>query len=241
MHNLYDNITELQIRADEFFKRIAFHYPHFMDKLGYLQATGRRVFCFGGVLRDLVLYGTTVNPRDIDIVVDGEITSDELVILFFDYFVQKTRFGGVRININGLKVDIWPVKNTWALCNYPQFKNGLESLPFTTFLNIEAILFEIFGSTYNRLIFSNNFFESLQNKTLEINFEPNPYPSLCIVRSIILAKKINFTFGANLLRYIKRYYFQYTIEDFISIQKSHYDEVLLPLEFLQINIPQMLS
>src|SRR6266852_4854476 len=85
---------------------------------------------FGGVLRDLVLYGPAKRPRDIDIVVD--CSPDDLRSWLSSFPFQETRFGGLRIHFRKWSFDIWPLRNTWAFAA-GHMEATFENLPKTTF------------------------------------------------------------------------------------------------------------
>ena len=69
---------------------------------------------FGGTLRDLVVKGSSEQPRDVDVVVD---TPSLIAIesLFRVYIKKRTRFGGLHLNVGLWPIDIWPLPCTWAL------------------------------------------------------------------------------------------------------------------------------
>jgi hypothetical protein len=180
---------------------------------------------FGGTLRDLMLKPSNWLPRDIDIVVD-RVSNDELADEFSDLLARRTRFGGLHLKRHAV-FDLWSLPSTWAI-NAFGLPKTFEELPKTTFLNIEAVAIELCSQRgRGRTIHSDGFFDSLRSKTLEINLEPNPFPELCIVRSLIMAAKLDFAIGERLARYLIK---QRSLTDpkaLIDVQLQHYGIVRL--------------
>ena len=92
-------------------------------------------------------------------------------------------------------------------------------------MNLEAIAVEVWPQKgKGRVVYSGDgqFFEGVANRVVELNREANPFPSLCIVRSLTLAAKLNFSVGPNLARYIVKHASQYSATDYEDVQKKHY-------------------
>ena len=180
---------------------------------------------FGGVLRDLLVLGNAQLPRDVDIVVNVTDAS-ELEDVFGDVLHDKTRFGGLRLRPKGWLIDVWTLNNTWAFRTGFLKNPSFTQLPCTTFLNVEAVAAEIVPqSGYPRRIYSAGFFEAVENKLLDINFEPNPYPALCTVRSIITALRLGFSLSGRLAQYIVNCARELPAQAFVDAQMSHYGNV----------------
>jgi hypothetical protein len=179
---------------------------------------------FGGTLRDLMIYGLSKLPRDVDIVVAGP-TTDELADSFRDFTSRRTRFGGLHLEFGGWMFDVWPLSETWALrhsaAGGPQ--DDFAALPKTTFLNVEAVAVDLAAlHGKSRRIFAHGFFEALADRTLEINFEDNPFPALCVVRSLITAARLRFSIGPKLSKYLIHYGEIFSREELVQVQTSHY-------------------
>jgi hypothetical protein len=185
---------------------------------------GWRGALFGGTLRDLMLYGVSRPPRDVDIVVDGP-TADELARAFADLGSRRTRFGGLHLQFEGWTFDVWPLSETWAFrhLDQPASERDFASLPKTTFLNLEAVAVELAPSRAKmRRVYTNGFFEALANRRLEINFEDNPFPALCVVRTLTTAAGLQFSMGPRLSRYLVHYGRLFSGEELAQIQMNHY-------------------
>jgi hypothetical protein len=181
-------------------------------------------FLFGGTLRDLMVFGASKQPRDVDIVIAGA-TTDELADVFGDLLCKRTRFGGLHLQSRGWMFDIWPLSDTWAF-HQPEYAGSntdFANLPRTTFLNVEAIAVELAttrGKT--RRVYEHGFFEALREQKLEINFEENPFPSLCVVRTLVTAARLQFSIGPKLAKYLVHYGKIFSAEELVEVQVNHY-------------------
>lgn len=81
---------------------------------------------------------------------------------------------------------------------------------------------DLFKTGQARRIYSNGFFDAMRSRTMDINLAENPYPDLCIVRSILLASRIGFSIGPRLVHYIVHYSEKYGLEELLQIQRTHY-------------------
>jgi hypothetical protein len=137
-----------------------------------------------------------VNDESIDAIADAFGKSEE----------DRNRFGGLALDFDGWKVDIWALEETWAFKQQPSFFRGvkaIEALPKTTFLNVEGIAVELNPSPGQaRKIYEHEFFDALQQQTLDINFELNPYPDFCLLRTFLTAFELRFALSFQLLQYI---------------------------------------
>lgn len=184
---------------------------------------------FGGTVRSLMLgYRSTRRPRDVDIVLTS-VDVDRIKSAFSDSFVRKTRFGGVKLQKNDMEFDIWPVDRTWAYVADNTSERTYVNLPKTTFLNIEAIAVDVWPKARGneRKIYTDNdsFFKSILSQTLEINREENPFPSLCVVRSLIMAASLKFRIGPRLSEFIVKYGSVTSTHELEEVQKKHYGKV----------------
>jgi hypothetical protein len=183
---------------------------------------------FGGVPRDLVLYGPSKRPRDVDIVVD--CSPQELDSVVASYPFRRTRFGGFRIAFGKWSFDIWSLRNTWAFASGymdPTFDN----LPKTTFFNVEAIAAQFNTKPRKRRsLYSFGFSEAISSRVLDINFEPNPFPQLCIIRGLVTAARHRFLLSPRLATYILERATRAEIAEIMHAQFAHYGVVHLRTE-----------
>src|SRR5436190_14797207 len=145
----------------------------FREMIDIFRTTQWRAVFFGGVPRDLVLYGPSKRPRDVDIVVD--CSPKELASVVASYAFQRTRFGGFRIALGKWSFDVWSLSNTWAFSS-GYMEPSFDNLPKTTFFNVEAIAAQFNTKPRKkRSFYSFGFSEAISSRVLDINFEPNPF------------------------------------------------------------------
>jgi len=175
---------------------------------------------FGGVLRDLALYGPSERPRDVDIVTN--CSSSELSTWLSGFPVERTRFGGFRVRIHKWNFDIWTLHETWAFTT-GSMKPTFENLPRTTFFNIEGIAAQLNATPgHKRALYSFGFAEAISSKILDINFEPNPFPQLCIIRALLTATRHGLLISSRLAYYIAARADPREIAEIMNAQVRHY-------------------
>lgn len=180
---------------------------------------------FGGTLRDLVVKGSSEQPRDVDVVVDTPSLA-AIELLFRNYIKKQTRFGGLHLNVELWPIDIWPLPRTWALRDRDPAGVSFADLPNTTFLDVEAVAAEIWpASGHPRRIFGERFFSAIERRTLGINHAANPFPELCVVRALISAARLDFRLSESLVNYVITAGADLSPRDLEVIQSSHYGKV----------------
>lgn len=213
---------ELRDRVNSFLTRRTKQRKTLIDAIEALKGCQFPAFVFGGALRDLILRPRRTLPRDVDIVIE-QLRRPVFESLFGPHIRRKTRFGGYHLNIHGWKFDLWPLAETWAFREKLIGEINFENLTKTTFLNIEAIVVRLDSQQFRaREIYSNGFFEAVLEKKLEINLEENPFPILCVLRSLTMAARLDFTIGPRLARYILEVGRKTTPEELCELQWSHY-------------------
>jgi hypothetical protein len=204
-----------------------------------ISSKGLRAVLFGGALRDLVVFGNKQGPRDFDIVVD--VNAEELFDLFHAKVLRRTRFGGLHILHEGWPLDIWPLERTWAF-QHMAIAPSFENLPKTTFLNVEAVAVDLSNPGYwEKALYEDGFFSAIAHRAVEINLRENPYPSLCVVRSLITAWKLSFAIDDKLANYIRRYGASLTLAEIDRIQNEHYGHPQLPSNLIRSWVDDVLK
>ena len=175
-----------------------------IQTVNLMRTRGWTAFAFGGTPRGIYDNGKQYRPRDLDLVFDDEhFLSFESA--FERYIVRRNSYGGLRMNVEGLSIDAWPLKNTWAFRQGWMKPATFENLPATTFLNIDAIIIEITPHRgKQRRVFEKGFFSGWHDKTMDINFEPNPYPAICVARTLHMARRFGFRLSRRLVVYLWR-------------------------------------
>ena len=187
------------------------------------------VIIFGGFVRDY-LFNVENKYRDVDIVVD--VDSNILETLIKKYFntvaVSVNQFNGFKIQLNNISVDIWALKDTWAI------KNGYftkEHLLDTVYLNIDAYAFDLSTRSY---------IDNCDKKTLpneiDICFHINPNEELNLIRCLVLSQK--YKLGVSDL--LKRKIINLIIDknNIEKLQINHYGKVMITINELKTIVSQ---
>ncbi len=200
----------------------------FGSVLDIIREHGWQGVLFGGALRDWVTVGENHPSRDYDIVLDVD-DIDDLETAFSDSIVRRTRFGGLRLQIKSQNFDLWPLRSTWAFRAHPaRFVPSFEALPATTFLDVDAVAISLNVADHRAYrVYSHGFYEAIRRRTIDVNFEPNPYPELCVIRSLVIACQTGFRLGTSLRRYLCEQGTRFGAAEMEAIQSSHYGQIVV--------------
>jgi len=144
-----------------------------------------------------------------------------LIDSFVSNTIRHTRFGGLCLLFGDWRFDVWPLNLTWAF-REKLLDGGIEDLPRSTFLDVEAVAVELTLKESRRRIYSHGFFEAMERRVVDINLETNPFPDLCVIRALLVADRLNFALGPRIVRYISHYSRQFAPEELLETQRSHY-------------------
>ena len=154
-------------RVTRFLSRERSRDSRLHELLEVLGAEGE-AYLFGGVLRDIALFGVDAFMSDLDVVFVGP---DEQLMELERLGATKNRFGGFRIATDWWLVDLWEARQTWAFRSGVREYNGIESLLDTTITNWESVLYGLGGG---RLVCREAYFEDLRRRYLDVVCEENP-------------------------------------------------------------------
>ncbi|MDF3932388.1 hypothetical protein [Pseudomonas citronellolis] len=143
------------------------------DLLNHISETlpNSEIYLFGGVIRDLALFGRNGFNSDIDIVVDGDWPSCKEYLNSIGAKLNK--FGGFRLEVSGWPIDIWSAQETWAIRKGLIEFTGISSLTKTTILNWDAVLM---NWDTRKIICAPNYLDSLKERQMDIVLRENPNP-----------------------------------------------------------------
>ena len=195
---------------------------------------------FSGVIRDFYLnhHGEV---RDLDLVVKHNFHHLESIINNFEEVqYNKNSFGGYKIKISNLTIDIWNAEDTWAFKERKMQQDCIfieENLPKSCFFNFSSIVYDI---KRKKFINSKNFQKFLKTKTLDIILEANPYPELCVINTFYYQDKFELKISKNLKNYIKENFNKIPSHRFESIQVKHFNQVIYPFDILKSRVDNLL-
>ena len=200
-----------------------------------IRRNGWRAVLFGGTLRSLLVsrfvHQRAGRPRDVDIVIQGP----QLKILrqlFAKLITRETRFGGLQLRQAEWLFDVWPLDRTWAIVEDKVRLPSFAYLPRTTFLNVEAVAVDVWPTTpgQEREIYSGDdqFFRAIIDRVVEVNRIENPFPQLCVVRSLVMTHDLGFRMGPKLARYIADHGPTIPDDEMERIQEKHYGLIRVP-------------
>lgn len=181
------------------------------------------VYLFGGVLRDLALLGSKGFNSDIDLIVEGNW--HHFVSYLDSLNAHKNKFGGYRLIIGKIPVDIWHAEETWAIKNGHVTYNGIASLTETTVLNWDAILMNWRTRTF---VHRKNYFEEINERVLDIVLEENPNPlgmAVRVFRHLCLKDARKITPSA--VRYLANCAKIYTYEEIKNAEFKSYRNCII--------------
>lgn len=175
----------------------------FMDFFYELFISGS-AYVVGGYFRDFLLDSKS---RDIDIITD--ISQDLLISLIKNSNASYTinRYGGIKISLQSVELDIWTIDNNWAFKNNLVKLNDndtLNSIAKGCFYNFDSPVINLHTYNYNLRYFN----ECINKKELNILQENSVYKNLNpsieanILRAIYLNKKYNLEFTNNTVNYL---------------------------------------
>ena len=217
--------VELRRRVNWFLHDYGKYRGPMMEVLADFRTTDCNAFIFGGLLRDLMVSRLKSKPRDIDIVI-GQTSAESMATSFSRHLKRRTRFGGLHLSNEGWLFDVWPLEDTWAFRNGLGLAADFAELPKTTFLNVEAVVIELSARPGKmRCVYSAGFFEGIANKIIDINLEENPFPALCVVRSLITAARLQFCLSPRLAQYIEGAMQKISQEELLEVQRYHYGNI----------------
>lgn len=199
----------------------------FIDQL----AQDHAVYFFSGIIRDFFLRRKEKN-RDIDIMIDGEENSVERILQ--NYTFRQNSFGGYKVRVGAGDVDLWHIKNTWAL-THGQTVIDFELhtyIPQTAFFNFSSIIYDYKAKKFH---FTVHFQRFLRDRHIDVVYLPNPNQALCVVNTIYYSKKYNLKISPRLWRFIRKIY-PLHIGQYETVQQKHFGVVLYDEENLKNEI-----
>jgi predicted nucleotidyltransferase len=181
------------------------------------------VYLFGGLIRDIALYGKKGFHSDIDVVVEGNW--EQCIGYLEQLGAERNKFGGYRLVIANWPVDIWNARETWAIKHGFVTYDGISSLTKTTVLNWDAILMN--WRTRN-FVSTENYLSQLERRVIDIVLEDNPDPMGMVVRVLRhLCSKDARKVTANTVIFLATKTNQYSFAELKARELSSYGNTMI--------------
>lgn len=177
------------------------------------------VYIFSGIIRDFFLEIDSI--RDLDIVLGKELDFEMISkYIYPNIIVNRNSFGGYKIIINGFRIDIWTIDNTWGIIAEKRSATK-HSLINSAFFNFSAILYDFKAEEF----YCNEIFPRFLNEQeIDLVYEKNPNIPLCIVNALYYKNKLSMPLSSKLKRWIK---FNYSSNyDFDKTQVNHFGKII---------------
>jgi hypothetical protein len=189
------------------------------------RARGWKVFAFGGTPRGVYDSGKNYSPRDLDLVFDDN-HFESFESAYERFILRKNSFGGLKLKIENIIIDAWPLSATWAFRKGYVKNPSFENLSATTFLNIDGIIIEFAPKTLkHRKVYECGFFDCWNSKVLDINLEQNPFPSICVARTLTISRHFGFVLSTRLSMYLYDMLSRISLSAIENAQIKHYGRV----------------
>ncbi len=191
-----------------------------------------QVYVFSGIIRNFFL--KIEDYRDVDLFIDGEIKIEPL-IKNFNYRINS--FGGYKITIDNTNVDLWFLKDTWALKNSQSVMDIelAKYIPKTAFFNFSSIIFSFYE---NKFYYTKHFASFIQNKKINLVFKPNANYALCVVNSFYYSDKFKLQLAGKLKRHLK-FLHKTNAGNYEETQLKHFGKVYYTNEQINKKIEQL--
>lgn len=189
-------------------------------------AEDTRVWIFGGMIRDIGLFGRKGFCSDIDVVIEsdrGDLTN-RIKKLPIEYFTVN-KFGGIRFRYQEIDFDIWCLADTWAFKQQIISLEDVHSLLETTLMTWDAVLYDL---QRRKVISPENYLTDLVEKRLELvlNRTPNEIGSLVKILRTIYGKEVD-KLGPKLCQFLREMLRTYSGEILMRYELSHYQTSII--------------
>lgn len=191
-----------------------------------------QVYIFSGIIRNYFL--KIDDYRDVDLFIDGDVDI-ELLVKNFDYRINS--FGGYKITIDNINVDLWFLKDTWALKNSQSVLDIelAKYIPNTAFFNFSSIMFSF---NENKFYYTKHFASFLQNRKINLVFKPNANYALCVVNSFYYSDKFKLELTDKLKKHLKLLH-KTNADRYEEIQVKHFGKVTYTNETIDKRINEL--
>jgi hypothetical protein len=218
------NLNKESLKFKEYFHTILNNrVENFIDELN----KNYKTYLFSGILRNYFLH-IYEYPRDLDIIIHKNQNSNLITSLLNKYGVYKINsFGGYKLYIDDLPIDIWFAEDTWAIKNNiidtRKFKSIEEAVLHSTFFNFSSILYDL---NNNQFIYNSIFLNFLQNQEIDFVLVKNPSMILCIINIVYYAEKYRLNISNNAKSYFIQNLVKFDEMEIYNVQYKHFGKII---------------
>lgn len=181
-------------------------------------------YIFGGMIRDIGLFGLKKFESDIDLVFDGNramLLSALRKAKITDY--SENKFGGFRVKQSRQSkwdIDIWTTHDTWAFKEGHVDFNNVNSLLDTVLMTWDSVLYNL---STKKIIYKDNYLDDLVAGRLEVVLEKNPNEIGSAVRLLraIYGKHAN-CLGGNASQLLINILIENHVDDLLEYERESY-------------------
>lgn len=209
-------------------------YPNIKKLLSEISEQGNLIL-FGGTVRSYFENNFTIPPRDIDIIVDTKTT--DLSNYFKDINFKMNRFGGYKLFIDNIEIDIWAMPITFPFReNLITYKHPSDVVK-VPFISYDAIAYNLMTNE----IYDNGYLETIKIKNIHIVFEKTKSLPINFVKIIILGLR-GYSISEELHQIFKSWINENEnyLEILMTTQINHYKKEILNIDDMKGYINQHL-
>jgi hypothetical protein len=174
------------------------------------------VFFVGGFLRSVA---NAERPRDLDVIFN--LSDDKLYRYITDKSIptHRNRFGGFKLDFNGITMDVWASETNWAFVENvvaTGHRDIISGIAHGTFLNYDSLVFDLRTQKINVSAYN----ECVRTQTLDIIRKSNVYAGrnpgkmANVIRAFRIRQKTGLHFSEALSRYIVAQFADAGIRDY---------------------------
>jgi hypothetical protein len=224
--------SSLKKRVDRFFYTpLKFRGEVSSVIMSLTKETEQNIYAFGGLVRDISLFGLKDFSSDVDLVFDGSKAELEKALSSIKSApMTENKFGGFRLHMTSWDIDIWSAEDTWAFREGLVEFSGIESLLETTLMSWDSALYDV---NHKKLSYREHYLEDILKGRLDIVLAntPNEIGAMVRLGRTIQAKNAKSLSpkAAGLIRY---YLDKYSFNELVEYEKQSYHDQFITLTSL---------
>ncbi|WP_148266073.1 hypothetical protein [Pseudovibrio sp. FO-BEG1] len=188
-----------------------------MDTITKLQKVGDLAIV-GGMLRDITLAGNRAFSSDIDLVINPK-DPEEFHDLARQLKGKRNRFGGYAFDTGIWSVEVWSLPETWAHIHQHSCIETFDDLRKATFFDCDAIIYNIENK---ELYVSDDYFQRLSDRVINVNLEQNPNIIGNIVRAFRYAYNKDMRWERDLSLFIAESFNRVSWTDLLGYERRSF-------------------